>query len=65
MTQEEFDNTGFTGGMKCEFKGKEYEIISVDFEERIIAIDETGTYEFDGKNGLSWKRCENVTLINK
>lgn len=64
MTAEEFDKTGFTGQMKCEYKGKEYDIFSVDFEERIIAIDETGTFEFDGDGGLSWKRCENITLIN-
>lgn len=63
MTIEEFDKTGFTGQMKCEYKGKEYDIISVDFEERIIAIDETGTYEYDGENGLDWKRCENITIL--
>jgi len=64
MTIEEFDNTGFTGQMKCEYKGKEYEIISVDFEERIIAINEFDSFDDNGADDLDWKRCENITLIN-
>ena len=40
MTIEEFDKARFTGQMKCKYKGKEYDIISVDFEERIIGIFE-------------------------
>jgi len=63
MTIEEFDKTGFTGQMKCEYKGKEYDIISVDFEERIIAINETQSFDDDGRDELDWKRCENITIL--
>jgi len=63
MTIEQFDNTGFTGQMKCNYKGKEYEIISVDFEERIIAINETQSFDDDGFDELYWKRCENIELV--
>jgi hypothetical protein len=62
MTSEEFDKTGFGGKMKCEYKGKIYDIYSVDFEERLIAICETND-EIDENNSLDWKRCENVTII--
>lgn len=63
MTIEEFDKTGFTGGMKCVHKGKEYEIISVDFEERIIAINEFDIFGDNGADDLDWKRCENIELL--
>lgn len=63
MTIEEFDKTGFTGQMKCEYKGKEYDIYSVDFEEKIIAIDETGNFGLDNDYSLDWKRCENITIL--
>lgn len=59
MTIDEFDKTGFTGQMKCEYKGKEYDIISVDFEEKLIGIFEIGI----DQEVLDWKRCENITLI--
>jgi len=65
MTIEEFDKTRFTGGMKCEYKGKEYEIISVDFEEKTIAINEFDSFDDNGADDLDWKRCENITLITK
>lgn len=59
MTTEEFDNFKFIHGLKAEYKGRVYNVISVDFEEKLIAIDEfgDGTYE-------SWKRCENIKIIN-
>lgn len=62
MTAEEFDKTGFTGGMRCLYKGKEYPILSVDFQERLIAINETDQEVTDDMQ-LDWKRCENVELI--
>jgi len=63
MTFEEFDKTGFTGRMKCEYKGKEYDIISVDFEERIIGINEFDSFDDNGSDDLDWKRCENITIL--
>jgi hypothetical protein len=62
MTIEEFDKTGFTGNMKCEYKGKEYDIQIVDFEERLIAICENGDIS-DPETYLDWKRCENIKLL--
>jgi len=62
MTAQEFDNTGFTGNMRCLYKNKEYPICSVDFEERLIAINETSQELTEGTQ-LDWKRCENITII--
>jgi hypothetical protein len=62
MTAEQFDNTAFTGNMYCLYKGKEYPIFSVDFEERLIAINETNQ-EVTDYMVLDWKRCENIDLI--
>lgn len=62
MTIQEFDNTRFTGNMRCLYKSKEYPILSVDFEERLIAINETNQEVTDDMQ-LDWKRCENITLI--
>jgi len=64
MTIEEFDNTEWTGQMKCEYKGKGFDIVLVDFEEKIIAINETDTLDYEGYPILDWKRCENITIIN-
>jgi hypothetical protein len=62
MTIKEFDNTGFTGRMKCMFQDEEYGIATVDFEEKLIGI-----YEMiegaESEDDISWKRCENITLI--
>lgn len=38
MTIEEFNKTGFTGQMRCTYKGEEYLLASVDFEEQLIGI---------------------------
>lgn len=62
MTQEQFDKTGFTGQMRCLYKGKEYPIYSVDFEERLIAINETNQDVTDDMP-LDWKRCESIEII--
>ncbi len=64
MTIEEFDNTGFTGNMRCLYQGKEYPIFSVDFEERLIAINENNQEVTDDMQ-LDWKRCENIIILNK
>jgi hypothetical protein len=49
--------------MKCEYKGKEYDIVSIGFEERIIAINELASFDDNGADDLDWKRCENVKLL--
>lgn len=62
MTAKEFDETKFTGGMRCLYKRKEYPIYMVDFEERLIAINESNQEVTDDMQ-LDWKRCENVEII--
>jgi len=63
MTIEEFDKTGFTGQMKCRYKLQEYDIISVDFEEKLIAINEAKRFDYEDCFQPDWKRCENITII--
>ena len=60
MTIEEFNKTGFTGQMRCTYKGEEYLLASVDFEEQIIGILLPDNQEDDYE--LTWVRCENVEL---
>jgi hypothetical protein len=62
MTIEEFDKTGFTGQMKCRYKLQEYDVATVDFEERLIGIYEMISGA-ESEEDISWKRCENITLI--
>lgn len=45
--------------MICIYKGKQYDIVSVDFEERTIGISEFG----DNEDDIRWKRCENIELV--
>lgn len=61
MTIDEFKATLWTGGMKATCNGKDYDIITVDFEEFIIGIDEEGS----GIDScyISWKRCENIDRV--
>jgi len=57
MTIEQFNNHEFSRTDIAIYKGKEYSIISVDFEDKLIGINEF-------KDGLaSWKRCENVDVF--
>jgi hypothetical protein len=62
MTIQEFDNTGFTGNMKCIFQREEYVVATIDFEERLIGIYEM-IQGAENEDDISWKRCENITLI--
>jgi hypothetical protein len=58
MTRQEFDNTSWHGGVKCALDGNEYDIVSLDFGEALIALDVFGDFE-DPK----WVRCESVELV--
>jgi len=58
MTIEQFDLTGFTGLQIVEYKGKEYVLYTVDFQERLLAIN-----YYNDEDELKWVRCENVKLI--
>ncbi len=61
MTIKEFNKTGFRNGMKIEYKGNIYDIISVDFEESLVGIEKIDCE--GGDKEISWKRCENCKLI--
>lgn len=62
MTIEQFEKTGFSANSKIIYNGKTYDVIMVDFEESLIAIDEFPDDEDENKQ-LSWKRCENCELL--
>ena len=38
MTKREFNNTRWTGNMQAVFNGKEYEVLSVNFEKQTIDL---------------------------
>ena len=57
MTQQEFDNTGWHGGMRCIYQGNSHDIGSCDFKERLVGI------VVGFSDDLSWIRCENIKLI--
>ena len=63
MTIEEFDKTGFSGQMKCRYKGNEFIILSVCFQEKLIAVNETNSFNENGDDIFDWKRCENIEII--
>jgi len=56
-TLRDLNPNGYTSKNKAIYKGKEYEIIAVDFGEELIAIDQFG----DGEP--SWKRSESIDKI--
>ncbi len=56
MTVEEFDKTRFGAGDKARYKGENYLIGSVDFEERLIAL-------YENNEEYTWVRCENIEFI--
>ncbi len=56
MTINEFNNTGWSGGMKCIYDGREHDIGSCDFEEKLVGI------VVDDHEDLVWVRCENIVL---
>ena len=57
MTIEEFNNTGFTGGMEVKISGETYDVISADFEDKTIGI------EIDGKEKMiHCKLCEWIRI---
>ena len=58
MTIEEFDSAGFKFTSRCIYKEKEQDILSVDFEEKLVGIQDPFS-----KKKIKWVRCENVDLI--
>jgi hypothetical protein len=62
MSIEDFNDTRFTHNQSVMYKGDVYKLKAVDFEEALLGIDEKipGT----GKRYISWKRCENIEIID-
>ena len=68
MTIEEFNGTRFYAGMIVEYKGIDYPVMSVDFEEALIGIV-TNEIEHDNDMDVDydvrWVRCENCNLLEE
>jgi len=58
MTIEEFNNMSWGAGGKVIYDCNECDVISVNFAEALLGID-----EFDDIDNLSWVRCENIEII--
>lgn len=58
-TTTELSPQGWTGGMTAIYQGKEYDVITVDFDEDLIGID------FFGDGEPSFKRCESIEKVMK
>jgi len=61
MTIEEFNHTGWSGGMTARYHGDGniYPIASCDFGEQLIGLK--GMVENEPEE-VSWVRCENCTI---
>lgn len=61
MTIEEFNNTGWSGGMTAQYHhdGKNYPVASCDFAEQLVGLKGIVQNEPDE---ISWVRCENISL---
>ena len=60
MTREEFNNYAFGANMEISYKGRIYELVSIDFEEGLIGYDMGEASD----NDVSWARCESITIIS-
>ncbi|HET6558095.1 MAG TPA: hypothetical protein VFG54_12320 [Prolixibacteraceae bacterium] len=67
MTIIEFDNTAFTANSKAVYKGDSYEIATVNFEEKLIGLEDPHdkVFDEDGEESpaIYWVRCENCKMI--
>lgn len=62
MTITQFDATAFNGTEIVIYDGNEYPLVSVDFKEKLIGINEFPDDEED--ETITWKRCENCEIKN-
>ena len=58
MEAKEFDEMKFHDRMKLLYKGNKHDLMSVDFEERLLA------YNIETDEDLRWVRCENAQVID-
>ena len=59
MTREKFNETGFGPGMRATYKGGEYPIVAVAFDEGLVALDGV----VDGADEYHWARCEGIEIV--
>lgn len=64
MTIGKFNSICFSANSRVIYDGKIYDVISVDFKESLIAIDEFPEDEDEFKQ-LSFKRCENCEIVEQ
>lgn len=57
MKLEEFDKFQWTSKLTAIYDAREYDIVSVDFKERLVGISDT-----DDRDDLFWVRCENMEI---
>lgn len=62
MTIEEFDNYRFGAGMKVKYKHCVYDVVTVNFGERLFGL---GDDSCEDDEDLTWVRCENAEVIKK
>jgi len=63
MTLEDFSKTKFTGNMRVEFKGRERDLFTVNFDQGLIGLVEDCSGHDNGD--IEWVRCENVAILSK
>lgn len=59
MSIDEFNKTGFGGGMRCRYMKRIYDIASVNFPEALLALKDND----DEPEDYMWVRCENIELV--
>lgn len=60
MTQQQFDKHSWTKNMQCTYKGHTYDIVSVDFIERLVSIINP---DAETNDDAYWVRCENIEIV--
>lgn len=58
ITSNEANPEGYSGFTKVVFKGEVYDLLQIDFEEDLVAIDICGDID-----NPSWKRIESCDKI--
>jgi hypothetical protein len=71
MTREEFNQKRFHAGTIIHHapSNKTFFVVSVDFEEQLIGVDENDFYENvpddEEEVSIKWLRCENCEILNE
>jgi hypothetical protein len=66
MTIDDFNMQKFKAGNKAKYKDLIYDIVSVDFEEKLVGLSDINFFaqqEGDEDLPVNWVRCENIEFI--